>query len=117
MVSDFIVQHPSGPFFQLSESEYAKAVKKFPILKTTEHLFLTRSATRFIELNGDNYLDNDAVVEQFERLCMMVNFKDEYYGHEIDILVDNATTHTAKPFDVSQFRKGLYFFKSFFVNI
>jgi hypothetical protein len=27
MVSDFLVQHPSGPFFQLNEHEWMQAVK------------------------------------------------------------------------------------------
>lgn len=30
MVSDFLVQHPSGPFFSLSESQYKKALLKYP---------------------------------------------------------------------------------------
>ena len=30
MVSDFLVQHPSGPFFSLSETEYDKALVKYP---------------------------------------------------------------------------------------
>ena len=28
MISDFLVQHPSGPFFQLNEKEWTDAVKK-----------------------------------------------------------------------------------------
>jgi hypothetical protein len=31
MVSNFLVQHPSGPFFSLSDAEYRKAVKRFPL--------------------------------------------------------------------------------------
>ena len=30
MISDFLVQHPSGPFFNLSQSEYDKALVKYP---------------------------------------------------------------------------------------
>lgn len=32
MVSDFLVQHPSGPFFNLSHTEYQKALVKYPQL-------------------------------------------------------------------------------------
>jgi hypothetical protein len=32
MISDFLVQHPSAPFFSLSESEYQKALVKYPQL-------------------------------------------------------------------------------------
>ena len=106
MVSDFIVQHPSSPFFQLYEAEYAKAILKYPILETNSHLFLKRSATRFIELNGENYFDNETILEQFERLFILLEFKEDFFYHEIDILVDNATTHTAKAFKLHEFRKS-----------
>ena len=113
MVSDFIVQHPSSPFFQLSEKEYEKAVEKYPILETNAHLYLLRSATRFIELNGENYFDNDTILEQFERLFQLIEFKEDFFDHEIDILVDNATTHTAKEFRLNEFRKGIKTFLIF----
>ena len=32
MLSDFLVQHPSGPFFRLSPVEYADALVKYPHL-------------------------------------------------------------------------------------
>lgn len=32
MVSDFLVQHPSGPFFRLSPAEYADALVQYPHL-------------------------------------------------------------------------------------
>ncbi|CAF1592685.1 unnamed protein product, partial [Didymodactylos carnosus] len=32
MVSDFLVQHPSGPFFQLSEDEWKQALGKYKSL-------------------------------------------------------------------------------------
>jgi hypothetical protein len=68
--------------------------------------YLERSASRFIELYGDNYFDNAAILEQFERLFQFLEFKNYYLHHVIDILVDNATTHTAKPYTVNDFRKG-----------
>jgi hypothetical protein len=30
MISDFLVQHPSGPFFSLSKTEYERALVKYP---------------------------------------------------------------------------------------
>jgi hypothetical protein len=45
MVSDFLVQHPSGPFFSLSESEYQKALVKYPQLDSeflVNHITLSR---------------------------------------------------------------------------
>lgn len=41
MVSDFIVQHESGPFFTLSPQEYQKAVVKYPQLEGELLLFRT----------------------------------------------------------------------------
>ncbi|CAF5128939.1 unnamed protein product, partial [Rotaria sp. Silwood1] len=32
MVSDFLVQHPSGPLFELSENEWKQAVRKYQSL-------------------------------------------------------------------------------------
>ncbi|CAF4846691.1 unnamed protein product [Rotaria magnacalcarata] len=32
MVSDFLVEHPTGPFFRLSEKEYEQALAKYPNL-------------------------------------------------------------------------------------
>ena len=106
MVSDFIVLFPGCPFFELSEREYEKAVRAFPILDETKDLFLPRSATRFVELNGENYMDNEAILEQFERLFILLKFKEKYSNHDIEILVDNASTHTTKEFNISQIRKG-----------
>ena len=111
MVSDFIIQFPGCRFFQLSEEEYKKAVEKYPKLNENSHLFLERSATRFIELNGENYFDNETILEQFERLLILLKFKQEFFHHDFDILVDNATTHTAKPFKLTDFRKGILFKK------
>jgi hypothetical protein len=106
MVSDFIVQHPSSPFFQLTSAEWEKALEMYPALLEDAHLYLPRSATRFLELNGDSYFDNETILEQFERLFKLIRFKTEYTGHDIELLVDNATNHTAKAYKISQFRKS-----------
>ena len=63
----------------------------------------------FIELDGDSYFDNDTILEQFEDLFMLLEFKDEFFAQDIEILVNNATTHNAKSFNMSQFRKGIIY--------
>ncbi|CAF0754791.1 unnamed protein product [Didymodactylos carnosus] len=45
MLSDFLVCHPSGPFLTLSQTEFEKAVQKYPSLK---------------EDHGVNYIENSA---------------------------------------------------------
>ena len=108
MVSDFLVQHPSDPFFRLSNDEWAKAVQTFPELLDDDGLrYLKQSATVTSYLGTDPYFDNTIILMQFERLFKMLKFKDDYHDHEIEILVDNARTHTAKPFSINDFGKGV----------
>lgn len=64
MVSDFLVQHPSGPYFSLSEREFTQAVKPFPELELPSDIdYLPYSATASISLGGDSYFDNATVLE------------------------------------------------------
>ena len=107
MISDFLVQHPSGAFFQLTEDEWRKAVQKFPELLDDSGLrYAKNSATVTSYLGADPYLDNTIILMQFERLFKMLTFKEDYRDHEIEILVDNARTHTARPFSIADFGKG-----------
>lgn len=41
MVKDFLVQHPSGPFFNLSDSEYKKALRKYPQVSHLYKVYVT----------------------------------------------------------------------------
>ena len=84
----------------------ANATQMYPELLPDKYLYLAKTATRFIELNGSNYFENDTILEQFERFFKLLKFKTEYSDRQIIILVDNATTHTAKAFNISQFRKS-----------
>ena len=69
MVSDFLVLDDE-PFFRLNEKEFKLAVKKYPELESTENFFLQHSATIHLEPGKpkDGYVDNDLILEQFERL-------------------------------------------------
>lgn len=108
MVSDFLVAHYSGPFFALTHSEFQEAVKKYPNLATDdEDMYKTYSATAGIIIGQDAYFNNDTVLSQFERLFQLVEFKSEFKGHAVEVLVDNARTHSAKEFSVNDFGKGM----------
>lgn len=118
MGSDFIVQHPSGPWFQLSVTEWAKAVAVYPeLLNIGEVNYLDRTASAYIPLNGDSYFDSETILNQFERLFKMIQFKEDFLAYDIEILVDNATTHTAMPYTLSQFPKGVFILFIFEIGI
>jgi hypothetical protein len=69
MVSDFLVAHPSGPYFSLSKTEFERATTRYPqSLSGTNLSFLDYSATAGIHVGHAAYFDNDTVLEQFERL-------------------------------------------------
>ncbi|CAF4492036.1 unnamed protein product, partial [Didymodactylos carnosus] len=101
-------QHSSGPFFQLNEKEYEKAVSKYPQLKTSTGVdYVERSVTASINVGQDAYFDNSTILGQFERLFMLTEFKEAYRNHTIEIVVDNARTHTAKAYSIMDFAKGI----------
>ncbi len=106
MVSDFLVEHPSGPFFQLNEKEWMNAVRKYPeLLDDTDLRYEKYSATITAHLGVDSYFDNNIILLQFECLFKLIQFKEEYHHHKIEMLVDNARTHTAKQYSINDFGK------------
>ncbi|CAF2556502.1 unnamed protein product [Rotaria sp. Silwood2] len=108
MISDFLICHPSGPFFSLSESEFQEASKVYPNLLTDTGIkYIGYSATAGINLGYDVYFDNETILNQFERLFQLLPFKAEYKEHDFEIIVDNARTHSAKEFSLNDFSKGI----------
>jgi len=108
MVSDFLVQHPSGPFFELTEDEWKQAIAKYQSLSVDGDVnYRNRTATASINIGTDAYFDNDTILEQFERLFQMLEFKQDYKGNQIEIIVDNARTHTTKAYSLLEFAKGI----------
>ncbi|CAF4180647.1 unnamed protein product [Rotaria sp. Silwood2] len=108
MVSDFLVQHPSGLFFQLPENECKQAVMKYKSLNVNSDVnYLDRTATASINIGTDAYFDNDTILGQFERLFQMLEFKQEYKDNQIEIIADNARTHTTKSYSLQDFGKTI----------
>ncbi|CAF1530301.1 unnamed protein product [Rotaria sordida] len=104
MCSDFLIMHSSGPFFSLTDLEYAEALKKYPHLNDDyDILYEKNSASGSIIVGGDSYFDNQTVLTQFERLFQLLPFKTEYKNHNFVCLVDNARTHTAAELSVNDF--------------
>ena len=109
MISDYLVMHPSGPFFTLSEKEYKEALKLYPELAddVDDVSYVEKTATGSIDVGYDSYFDNSTILAQFERLFKLVQLKSEFKDHNIEIIVDNATTHTAKSYSLSDFGKSI----------
>jgi hypothetical protein len=107
MVSAFIVMHSSAQVFELNEDEWREACAHHPELLTEDPIlaYYPRSANAFIEPKKDTYFDNEIIIRQFERLFILLKFKHEFKDHDIEIIVDNARTHSAKQYDVNHFNK------------
>ena len=103
MVSDFLVLDEE-PFFHLNDEEFKLAVKKYPDL-ATQNFFIKNTATIHLEPGKakDGYIDNHLILEQFERLFKLLKFKKSYENKKIQIIVDNATTHTSREYSINDF--------------
>ena len=105
MISDFIVAQPEMTCFQLTE--YKDALKENPELENES--YIERKATSIIEPTINCYFTNETILKQFKQLLISLKyskiFKDVNY--RVDILVDNATTHTKALVDVSMFNKSI----------
>ena len=44
---------------------------------------------------------------QFERSFQLLSYKKNFKDHEIEIIVDNARTHSAKEYSINDFGKGI----------
>ena len=84
-----------------------KAIQKYPeLLNDKGTRYGKYSATVFAHLGIDSYFDNSVILFQYERLFKLLKFKAEYRNHTIEILVDNATTHTAKNYSINDFGRS-----------
>ncbi|CAF1225955.1 unnamed protein product [Didymodactylos carnosus] len=93
MISDFLVQHPSGHYKSLSDDGDVN--------------YLRQPATASINIGTDVYFDNDTILSQFERLFQILEYKQEYKNNQIEIIVDNARTHSAKAYSLQDFGKNI----------
>lgn len=108
MISDFLVQHPSNPFFYLNDDEWNEAIEQYPsLLQIADVDYVDKSATASVNIGSNCYFDNSIILDQFERLFQMLQFKREYRNHDIELLVDNARTHTAKSYSLNDFGKSV----------
>src|ERR1700722_2757911 len=78
----------------------------FQLANDTDIDYVERSATASINVGQDSYFDNFTILEQFERLFQLLEFKEQYKDHTIVCVVDNARTHTAKSHSLLDFGKS-----------
>ena len=108
MVSDFLVIHPSGPFFSLSPKEMDECIAKYPNIEKFDGVnYVNKTCNRRIQPGHDNYFNSETILCELERLFQMLEFKSEFIHpvrHTIEIVVDNARTHTAQLVNINDFR-------------
>ena len=105
MISDFPFQHRDAPFFELNEDEWKRAIEKYKTLATTDNIgYIPRTATANLNI-GIYYYFDETILCQFERLFQLIEFKENYKNHQIEVLVDNTRTHTVKPYSLQHFGK------------
>ena len=94
--------------FSLSDVELKRACHKYPSLASSHDLNkMEHSATAGINVEQDGYFDNNSVLTQFDRLFMVLSFKEDFKDHEIEVVVDNARTHSAREYSVNDFSKDV----------
>ncbi len=93
----------------MSEKEYEQATRAYPSLlfDSSDLNYDGYSATAGINVGEQGYFDNETILHQFERLFQLLSFKKEYKDHDIEIVVDNARTHSACEYNINEFRKGI----------
>ena len=101
--------HTSDPFFTLNGKEYREALKLYPELAddVDSVSYVEKTATGSIDVGYDSYFDNSTTLTQYERLFKLLRFKSKFKNCNIEIILDNATTNTTKPYSLSDFGKSI----------
>ena len=105
--------------FEINEQEWNSAIKEHPELDESQNQmsFFNRTASAWIEPGKDCYFNNEDILYQFERLFKLLKFKKAYENFEVEILVDNARTHTSKLYDLNNLNKHSSIKSSFYETI
>lgn len=106
MLSYFLVQHDSCALFELDDKEWKDALQTHPELRDESIGYQPRSANAFLQPGKEGYFDNSCILDQFERLFKLLKFKRAFSNCDVEVLVDNARTHTAKPYDLNLLSKN-----------
>ncbi|CAF1911762.1 unnamed protein product, partial [Rotaria magnacalcarata] len=69
--------------------------------------YVQNSATAGINVGVEGYFNNEVILSQFERLFQLVSFKQDFEGHQFEVVVDNARTYSAREYSINEFNKGI----------
>jgi len=68
-----------------------------------ELITLKKTCTGSIVPGQDSYFSNETILHQLERIFQMLEFKEAFKGCDIEIVVDNARTHTTQTVNINEF--------------
>ena len=83
-------------------------LRKYPDLVGEQKMvnYFENSANAWVYPTQEkDYFTSETILTQFETLFKLIEFKKEFVGHDIEILVENARTHTAKKYDLNLLHK------------
>ena len=89
--------HSSFDIFRLDNHEWNDAIKHHPKLNNVD------PNLNYYEFSAD--FDNKKILRQFERLFILLKYKKAFKNHDIEVMVDNARTLSAKIYDINLFNK------------
>jgi hypothetical protein len=69
--------------------------------------YAENSATAGINVGQEGYFDNSTILSQFQQLFMLLAFKSDFNGHEIEVVVNNARKHSARTYSINYLSKGM----------
>ena len=102
----WFVIHP-GHFFSLTSAEFEEAKKKYPKLSdAVDSKYVGYALTAGINVDEYAYFDNKTLQEQFERMFQTIPFIAVSKEYEVEIILHNARTHSAKEYLLNDFGKG-----------
>ncbi|CAF5177645.1 unnamed protein product, partial [Rotaria magnacalcarata] len=95
----------NAPFYNKGRGrKYSEGLNTYPNLNDDCDInYEKNSASAAITLGGDNYFNNQGILNEFKRLFQLLPFKKEYKNHNFLCLVDNSRTHIATEIHLNAF--------------
>ena len=82
-------------------------LRTFQLENDTDISYMDRTPTGSSDVGQDSYFDNFTIMQQFERLLKLLEFKEQYQNLVIECVVDNLRMHSAKLYSLLDFGKSV----------